>query len=152
MSQSQNIRKDFGALGVSGFEISSKKVYEELTQATTLTAEDSGKTFYLNAATEFAVTLPAVADAAGFKAKFVIKAAPSGANYSVASAAADISGAILSPADATGASAATAGTPITTISFVSAKAVKGDFIEIESDGAAFYVSGSSTVFDGIAFA
>lgn len=152
MSQSKNVLKEFGSLQVGGAEISSKQTFTELTEATTLTIADSGKTFYLNAATEFATTLPAVADSAGFKAKFVVKAAPAGADYTVASPAADISGAILTPADATGASAATAGTPITTVAFVDAKAAVGDFIEIESDGIAYYVSGIATLFDGVSFA
>lgn len=152
MSQSQQVLKEFGSLTVGGSELSSKQSYSELAAASTLTIADSGKTFYLSSATEFATTLPAAADAAGFKAKFVVKAAPAGASYTVSSPAADISGAVLTPADATGASAATAGTPITTISFVDAKAAVGDFVELECDGSAYYVSGSSTLFDGVAFA
>jgi hypothetical protein len=152
MSQSQHVLKEYGSLQVGGAEISSKQNYAELAAASTLTIADSGKTFYLNSATEFPTTLPAVADAAGFKAKFVVKAAPAGANYSIASPAADISGAVLTPADALGAAAATAGTPITTISFVDAKAAVGDYVEIECDGSAYYVSGLSTLFDGVAFA
>ncbi len=49
-------------------------VVETLTGATTLTAEDSGKVFILNAAAGAQVTLPAVADGAGQAYKFVVGA------------------------------------------------------------------------------
>lgn len=152
MSQTSKVSANFGSLVVSGFKISSKQNIQELTAATTLTSSDSGKTFYLNSVTEFTTTLPLVSDASGFKARFVVKSAPSGASYAIASAAANISGSILSPADATGSSARTAGTPVTTITFADTKAVRGDFVEISSDGTNYYVSGSSSTFDGIAFA
>ena len=152
MSHSYRLTKEFGGLSVDGLELSGKEIYSDLTAATTLTASDSGKTFYLNAATEFAVTLPPVASCAGFKAKFVVKAAPSGASYTVASAAADIHGLIMTSQDAGGSGASTAGTPITTISLVDSVAVVGDFIEVVSDGTNFYVSGQSSAFGAITFA
>ena len=152
MSQASRVTKQFGGLSVDGLEISGKQVSSELTEATTLTAADSGKTFYLNAATEFAVTLPAVASCPGFVAKFVVKAAPSGASYTIASPAADIHGVVLTAQDAGGSGASTAGTPITTISLVDSVAVVGDYIELVSDGTNYYVSGVSSAFGAVTFA
>src|SRR5690242_12822680 len=57
---------------------------KDLTATTTLTAADSGATLFLNSATEFATTLPAVA--AGLRFTFIVKAAPSGASYTVVTA------------------------------------------------------------------
>ena len=47
---------------------------EELIATTALDADtDCGKTFFLNAATEFTTTLPAIADAgAGWNCKFIV--------------------------------------------------------------------------------
>jgi hypothetical protein len=120
---------------------------EVLTAATTLKASDSGKTYYLNSATEFAVTLPS--PALGLKFKFVVKAAPSGADYTIvtASSANIIKGHVLS-ADL---NAATDGDIETsggdTVSFVSAKAVAGDYAVFECDGTNWFVSAAVSVFD-----
>lgn len=149
MSQSKNVLKEFGKLQVSGAAISHKQSYEELTVASTLDLTDSGKSLYLNSATEFATTLPAVASAAGFKVRFVIKGAPSGASYTVVSPAADVHGSIITADDAAGASAKTAGTAVDTVTFVDSKAVVGDYVDVECDGTFYYVSGSAAVFDGI---
>lgn len=66
-----------------------------LTSTTTLTASDSGKTFLLNLATGFTVTLPANATV-GFNARFIVGIAPTTA-YIIAAATADtIGGTVLS--------------------------------------------------------
>lgn len=52
-----------------------------LTKVTSLSESDCGKTIFLNSATEFAVTLPK--PKAGLKFEFIVKAAPSGASYTV---------------------------------------------------------------------
>lgn len=152
MSQSSKVKRTFGSLSVGGSSISAKESQQELSVASTLTIDGSEKTFYLNSATEFATTLPPVATSQGFHARFIVKAAPVGASYTIASTAANISGSILSPADSATSSASSAGTPITTITFVDSKAVVGDFIDISCDGTNFYVTGVSSVFDGITFA
>jgi len=53
----------------------------ELTATKTVTEGENGKTFFLNAATEFATTLPA--PALGLHYKFIVKGAASGADYTV---------------------------------------------------------------------
>ena len=51
------------------------------TAASTLTAADSGKTIFLDAASEFATTLPL--PAAGLRFTFIVKTAPVGTAYTV---------------------------------------------------------------------
>lgn len=121
---------------------------EDLTAASTLTANDSGKTFFLNSATEFATTLPS--PAAGLRFKFIVKAAPSGANYTIvtASSANIIIGGINElevdtgddgPYDNNG----------DTITFVQAVSVVGDWVEMVSDGTSWYVTGQANADGGI---
>lgn len=120
-----------------------------LTAASTLTAAQSGMTFFLNAATEFATTLPA--PAAGLKYTFIVSAAPSGADYTLVTAASGnlIKGHVLSAdlnAAADGDIETSGGD---TMSFVSAKAVAGDRVDIESDGTTWFASGKCSLFDAI---
>lgn len=124
---------------------------EDLTATNTLTAADSGKVLTLNSATEFATTLPAVAN--GLTFTFIVKAAPSGADYTIvtASSANVIIGQVVS-SDLNAVSDGdfeTSGAD--TISFVSAKAVKGDKVELYCDGTNWYVTGYCSVFDAITF-
>lgn len=124
---------------------------EDLTATNTLVAADSGKVLTLNSATEFATTLPALAN--GLRFTFIVKAAPSGADYTIVSAAsaniiighvvsADLNAASDGDFEATGCD---------TISFVSAKAVKGDKVELVCDGTNWYASAFCSVFDAITF-
>jgi hypothetical protein len=152
MSQSQSVRKEFGALSVDNTVLSGKRNFTTLTALSTLTLADSGQTFYLTSATEFATTLPAVGDASGFHARFVVGAAPGGASYTVVCPTAAIHGTVLSPADATGASAGTAGTAVANVTFVDSKAEIGDYVDLSCDGTFYYVSGSTTLFDSVTLA
>jgi hypothetical protein len=123
-------------------------VANETTTATdTLTSADAGKTIFLNSATEYVTTLPA--PAAGMKFRFVVKAAPSGAAYTVVtgSSANVIYGQVASAEDAAGSVATTAASD--TITFVDGKAIIGDYVEVVSDGTNWYVSGMCNVQDGI---
>lgn len=118
-----------------------------LTAATTLTRDSKGKTFFLDSATEFAVTLPSPEP--GLTFEFVVKSAPSGADYTIvtASSANIIKGKVLS-ADLNAASdgdiETTGGD---TISFVSAKAVAGDRAILRCDGTNWFADITTTVFD-----
>jgi len=122
---------------------------EVLSAATTLTKYDTGRTFYLDSATEFAVTLPA--PELGLQLSFVVKTAPAGADYTVVSSG----GANIIKGSVTGAdlNAATDGDIETaggdTVSFVSAKAVSGDRVDMTCDGSSWYVRGHCSVFDAI---
>ena len=101
-----------------------------LTAASTLTAAQSGTTFFLSSATEFATTLPA--PAAGLTYTFIVGAAPSGASYTIvtASSANIIKGQAVNAAGVAG----DTGTADDTISFVDAQAVAGDMVTVISDG------------------
>jgi hypothetical protein len=99
-----------------------------LTSATTLVAADSGKTFLLNLATGFTVTLPANSTV-GFNARFIVGIAPTTA-YIIAAATADtIGGTVLS---ASGGAEDTEGAFTgDQVNFVANTALAGDRVAIE---------------------
>lgn len=151
MSQSTKTLHSFGSLEVDGQGVSNKGHVTELTEATTLTAAQSNTTFFLNSATEFAVTLPAAATAgAGWKCRVVVTGAPSGADYTVVTSdTTNIHGHVLTNVDAGGSSGATAGTGVGTITFADGKALKGDYAEVVCDGTDWFATCVSAAFDGI---
>lgn len=125
---------------------------ETLTEATTLTAKDSGKTFMLNTAGGFTVTLPSFLKGGnGWACRFIVKTAPTTA-YIIAAVTADadkIVGNMNTSTAQTTASdfEATAGGDA--VNFVANQAVIGDYIDIVTDGALWYVQGSSSVPAGL---
>lgn len=123
---------------------------EVVTATTVITAAESGKTFFLASATEFVSTLPAVA--AGLRFTFIVTAAPSGASYTVVAASGTpIKGHVLTTDvnSATDPGFNTAG--CLTITFVDAKAVAGDRVDVICDGTNWFASGRCSVFDAITF-
>lgn len=134
---------------LNGFEgsITGAVATADTTAASTLTAEDSGKTILLNSTTEFATTLPA--PAAGLKFTFIVVSAPSGASYTVVTngSANIIVGKQFTSADAAGDTGATDDT----ITFVDGQAVAGDRVELISDGTKWYAYAFSAVAAGITF-
>lgn len=121
--------------------------YTELTAASTLTAAQSGTVFFLNSATEFATTLPA--PAAGLTYTFIVKAAPSGANYTVVTASS--SNIIKGQAYPASGDAGDTGTADDTISFVSAQSVAGDMVTVISDGTSWFAKAFCAVAAGVTF-
>jgi hypothetical protein len=119
----------------------------ELTAASTLTAAQSGTTFFLNSATEFATTLPA--PAAGVAFTFIVKAAPSGASYTIvtASSANIIKGQAYPASGAAG----DTGTADDTITFVDAQAVAGDMVTVISDGTSWFAKAYCAAAAGVTF-
>jgi len=109
-----------------------------LTVDTTLTPADSGKTLYLDAVGE-AITLPAVADSAGVKYKFLVTAAVITTSWTVTADAAKIYGSVTEAGLVQLASAETA------ITIVFTKAIQGDWFTLESDGTNWYVAGQFSV-------
>jgi hypothetical protein len=123
-------------------------MHQELTAASTLNADtDNGKTFYLNASTEFVTTLPA--PAIGLRFTFIVKTAPSGASYTVVTNASAniIKGQAVNAAGVAG----DAGTADDTISFVDGQAVAGDKVDLYSDGTSWFAYGFCAVAAGITF-
>lgn len=130
--------------------VSAASRYAVDTAVQTLVVADLNKVHFLNSATEFVTTLPAVASSAGYWATFIVKAAPSGASYTVVTASSEnkVLGHVLTSQDAGGsADSETSGGD--TITFVDGKAVVGDRVDLECDGAFWYVRASSKVFDAI---
>ena len=117
--------------------------YEVLTAASTITAAESGTVFFLNAATEFATTLPA--PSGGLHFRFIVSAAPVGASYTVVSSTDVIEG------SATVAGVVIAAANENTITFTASAALVGDWVELISDGTSWFVSGQATAATGIAF-
>jgi hypothetical protein len=134
-----------GGLTVSGAHV---KKTADLTATNTLTAADSGKTLFLNSATEFVTTLPA--PAAGLWFKIVCKAAPSGASYTVVTngSANIIIGGINELEVDTG-DDGPYDDDADTITFVDGVAVKGDWVELVSDGTSWYVTGQANADGGV---
>lgn len=129
--------------------INYKPVVETVTAANVITAAETGSVFFLNSATEFASTLPA--PAAGLKFTFIVTAAPSGADYTITTNASanivlgqvytvDVNSATDPDFEVTGGD---------TVSFVSAKAVVGDRVDVISNGTNWFVYGFCSVFDAI---
>jgi len=121
--------------------------YTNATAASTLTADDSGKTILLNSTTEFATTLPA--PAAGLKFEFIVVSAPVGASYTVVTNA---SANIIVGKQFT--AAATAGSNTTAsdvIVFEAGQSVAGDRVELISDGTKWYAYAFSATTAGVSF-
>lgn len=112
-----------------------------------ITAAESGKTFFLDHATEFVSTLPA--PAAGLNYTFIVVNPPETASYTVVTdSAAQILGGHVLPADG---AAGDVESPAagTTITFVDGAAVAGDRAYVISDGTSWYAVCSCAVATGI---
>jgi len=121
---------------------------EVVTAANVIAAAESGTTYFLNSATEFASTLPA--PALGLRFTFIVSAAPSGASYTVVtnSSANIMLGQVVTSQDAGGsADSETSGGD--TLSFVDSKAVVGDYAIFISDGTSWFVRAGCKVFNAI---
>lgn len=124
---------------------------ETLTAAKTLIPGDAGKTFLLNLAGGFTVTLPGIAQVKpGWNVKFKVKTAPTTA-YIVAATTTDADTIVGHFVTAT--AHTTAGDIESTggdqVNFVASQAVAGDWVTLETDGAVWYAYGSSSVPAGL---
>lgn len=118
-----------------------------LTVASVIPAAESGTTYFLNATTEFATTLPLPAP--GLTYTFVVTAAPSGASYTiVTSNSANI---IVGQQHDAGGAAGDVGTADDTITFVDGQAVAGDRVDLVSDGTKWFAYGFTSVAAGMTF-
>ena len=118
-----------------------------LAAASSLTAADSGETYFLSSATEFVTTLPV--PAAGLTYTFIVAAAPSGASYTVVTnASANIIKGQAYPASG---AAGDTGTADDTISFVDGQSVAGDRVTVISDGTSWFAYAHCAVAAGVTF-
>lgn len=118
-----------------------------LTATYTVTAEENGTTYYLNSATEFVTTLPA--PFLGARYTFIVKAAPSGASYTVVTASS--ANVIVGNQNSVAGDAGDFGTADDTITFVNGQSVAGDKVELFSDGTSWFAYAISKVAAGVTF-
>jgi len=128
---------------------------ESLITTKSLDKEDNGKTFFLNLAAGFTVTLPVLSTVdAGWKVKIIVGITPTTAYIVTENTGSDTNKLVGNVNTSTGQTSASKfnATGFTLVTFVVASgAVKGDYIEIVSDGSFYYVSGSTTVPAAITF-
>ena len=118
-----------------------------LAAASSLTAAESGETYFLSSATEFVTTLPA--PAAGLTYTFIVAAAPSGASYTVVTnGSANIIKGQAYPASG---AAGDTGTADDTITFVDGSSVAGDRVTVISDGTSWFAYAHCAVAAGVTF-
>lgn len=119
---------------------------EVVTGANTLTAAESGTTYFLDLAAGFLSTLPS--PALGLWYKFVVKTAPSGGSYTIGGGTANnIFGMHVERAGGAG----VAGSAEDTITFVDGQSIAGDWVVIESDGTNWYSFGMVDVSAGVTY-
>jgi hypothetical protein len=115
---------------------------ENVISTNSITAAETGKTFFLNSGTEFESTLPA--PAAGLEYTFIVKAAPAGASYEIkTNGDTDILIGLVSCATAADLGATDDNADV--IRFVGGSAVVGDWVRVVSDGTSWYFSGACKV-------
>jgi len=112
------------------------KASETVIATNVITAAESGKVFFLNAATEFASTLPV--PAAGLHYKFIVTAAPASADYTIGTnaAAQNLAGQVHESSGGDGDSEAAA--TANSVNFVDGTAVIGDMVDVWSDGTSWF--------------
>lgn len=129
-------------------ETSGSGAAEVVITTKTVTAAESGKTFYLDLAAGFVTTLPAVA--LGLRFKFIIRTAVTGNMTIVCPAAATLfKGHVLTTDVNSATDPDFDTTAVATLTFVANKAVAGDLIEVECDGTNWFYSAECSVFDAI---
>lgn len=118
-----------------------------LVQATTLTYGDSGKTIFLNLAGAFTVTLPKVKK--GLEFDFVVKTAPSGANYIINTSDGQplMYGQVYTTDVNSGTDPDFNIVAASRFNFVDGVAVVGDSMRMISDGTYWYLKGFCSVYN-----
>lgn len=116
---------------------------EVVTTTNVITASESGKTFYLNAAGGFTSTLPV--PALGLKFKFIVKTAPTTAYIITTNAGANLLYGMMEERAGT---AGVAGAAQDTFNFVANQAKIADWVEFTSDGTNWYYHGMVDVAAG----
>jgi hypothetical protein len=120
---------------------------EVVTATNVITADESGKTFFLSAAAGFVSTLPTAA--AGLRFTFIVKTAPTSNGYTITGSPADvIFGTIACSGAADTVNGVTADANDNVI-LVHNQAKIGDIVEFISDGTNWYVSGNVNTFAAV---
>lgn len=112
-----------------------------LAAARTLVAADSGKTFFLDLANGFTVTLPS--PVLGFKCRFIVKTAPTTAYIIATAAGANIMVVSVNELETDSTEDGPSDDDADTFNFVANVALPGDFVDVFCDGTKFYMLGQS---------
>lgn len=123
--------------------------YEILAAARALSADDHGKTFFLNLAGGFNVSLPP--PELGLEFNFVVKTAPTTA-YTVTATGNIVKGHVLTVDVNSATDPDFDTTAVDILTFVANKAVAGDSAKFVCDGAIWYMRAECSVFDAITLA
>lgn len=131
------------------------EVYQELTAASTLTADDSGKTFFLDsgATAGFNTTLPAPFFGARFM--FILKRAPtatSGYGILTNGSANIIRGSVATADVASAAADAPIAAGADSLTFALTNSKVGDKLILESDGTSWFLSGFVSLYNAVTVA
>jgi len=121
-----------------------------LAAATTLTGEDSGKTFFLNLAGGFAVTLPA--PSSGYRFKFIVKVAPTTAYTIVTNSSNRVIIGGINELEVDTADDGPYDDDGDIITFVANTALVGDWVDMISDGTSWYITGQTKADGGATIA
>jgi hypothetical protein len=127
-----------------------RKIDGEVVSATNvISAEENGRTYFLNSSTEFVSTLPA--PALGLRYTFIVTAAPTGASYTIfTNGGSDIiKGQVYTLDVNSGTDPDFEASGGDTVSFVDGKAIAGDRVEVFCDGTNWFAYGFCSVFDAI---
>lgn len=118
---------------------------EVVTATNVITASESGKTFFLNAAAGFLSTLPA--PAAGLNYRFIVQTAPTSNGYTIATttSANIIKGMVVERAGGAGVASAVGDL----VTLVANQSIAADWLEFYSDGTTWFVHGMVDVAAGV---
>jgi len=120
---------------------------ETVITTNTITADESGKTFFLSLAGGFTSTLPA--PALGLKFKFVVAIAPTTAYVITTNGGADIMIGGINELEVDTNDDGPYDANADTLNFVASVAVVGDWVEFESDGTSWYFTGQTNADGGV---
>lgn len=133
--------------GAATIAAPSTNTAEVVTTTNTITAAESGKTFFLNAAGGFTSTLPA--PALGLKYKFVVSTAPTTAYVITTNGGDDIMIGGINELEVDTGDDGPYDNNADTLNFVASVAVVGDWVEFESDGTSWFFTGQTNADGGV---
>lgn len=135
--------------GLGGLQVAKvhNEAVETVTATNVITADETGKTFFLSAAAGFESTLPTAA--AGLRFKFVVATAPTSNGYTITGSPADkIFGTVACSGAENTINGVTADANDNVI-LVHSEAKIGDVVEFISDGTNWYVNGNVNTYAAI---
>lgn len=120
-----------------------------ITASRTLTDSDSGKTYFLNAAAGFTLTLPAPRQ--GLTFEFIVKTAPTSDHYTITSKGSEkvIRGKVVTSNVNAGTGPNVENDGVSNIKFFKGRANIGSTVELVSDGTYWYCYGFAAIWDAI---